>query len=66
MGNADAEPDAGAHGRLALLDGGGHGVAVAGLNLAGGNQIADQFINGFPPVRRVQIRDDLCFAEYVT
>ena len=35
--NADAEPDAGAHGRLALLDRGGHGIAVPRLDFPGGD-----------------------------
>jgi hypothetical protein len=60
--DADAEADACGHGCFALLDGGGYGVAVAGLNLAGGHEIADEFVNRFPAVRRFQIGDDLRFA----
>ena len=63
--DADAEADAGAHGGLALFDDGGDGVAVAGLDLAGGHQIADQFVNGLPAVGGAQIGDDLLFAQNV-
>ena len=57
--NADAKPDARAHGRLALLDDGGDGVFILGLDLAGGHEVVDQLINGLPAVRRLQVRDDL-------
>jgi hypothetical protein len=53
--DADAKPDAGGHGRLALFDGGGDGVAVGGLNLAGGDKVPDEFVNCLPAVRRAQV-----------
>ena len=33
-----------------------------GLDFAGGDEIVDQFVNGFPAVRGAQFRDDLLFA----
>ena len=63
--DADAEADAGGHGGFALLDGGGHGVAVAGLDLAGGDEIADEFVNRLPAVRRFQFGDDLLASQDV-
>ena len=60
--NADAEPDAGAHRRLALFDHGGDGLEVFGFDFAGGDQEGDEFINRFPAVRGPQIRNDLLFA----
>ena len=50
---------------FALLDGGGHGVAVAGLDLAGGHQVANKFINGFPAVRRFEFGHDLFTSQDV-
>ena len=44
MRDADAKADAGAHGGFALLDYGGDGVVVLGLDLAGGHQVIDQLI----------------------
>ena len=52
--NADAEADAGAHRGLALLDHGGDGLAVLGLDLAGGHQVVDQLVDRFPAVGRAQ------------
>ena len=63
--NADAEADAGAHGGFALLDDGGDGVAMLGLDFAGGHEVVDQFINGLPAIGRLQIRDDLLFRQNV-
>ena len=50
MRNADAESNAGAHGSLALFDGGGHGVAIIGLDFARGDEIANQLVNRFPAI----------------
>jgi len=48
MGDADAKADAGAHGRLALFDDGGDGLAVFGFDLARGDEVADKFVNRVP------------------
>ena len=57
--DADAEPDASAHGGFALLDDGGDGVLVLGFDFASADEVLDQFINGLPAVSRLQISDDL-------
>ena len=63
--DADAEADAGAHGGLALLDDGGDGFAVLGLDFAGGDEIADQFVDGFPAVGRLQFRQNIVGSENI-
>lgn len=64
--DADAEPDAGAHGSLALLDNRSDGLAVLRLDFSGGDEIVDEFVNGLPTVSGLQIREDLIFGENVS
>src|SRR5688572_2606096 len=66
MGNPDAEPDAGAHGRLAFFDDGGDLIAVIRLDLAGLHQVGDQFVNGLPAVGGQHLRNDLRRTENIT
>src|SRR6266550_7297131 len=66
MGNPDAEPDAGAHGRLAFFDDGGDLIAVVRLDLAGLHQVANQFVNGLPAVGGQHLSNDLRRTEDVT
>src|SRR5216117_4164936 len=66
MGNHDAEPDAGAHGSLALFDDGGDLIAVVRLDLAGLDQVIDQLVNGLPAVGGQHFSNDLRRTENVT
>jgi hypothetical protein len=66
VGDTDAEPNARAHGRLALFDGGGDGIAVSGINFAGGHEIINQLVNGLPAVGGAQFRNDLRFCQNVS
>jgi len=59
--DADAKPDARAHGGLALLYHGGDGVLVLRFDFSGGDEVVDQLVDGQPAVRRLQIGDDLLF-----
>ena len=63
--DADAESDAGAHRRLALLDDGGDRIVMLGFDLAGHHEVADQLVNGLPAISRLQIREDLVFRQNV-
>ena len=66
VGNADAEADARAHRRFALLDDGRDGFTVLGLDLAASTtRLADQFVDGFPAIRRLHVRHDLFRSENV-
>src|SRR5580765_8147649 len=66
MGNPDAEPDAGAHGRLAFFDDGGDLISVVRLDLAGLHQVGNQFVNGLPAVGGQHLRNDLRRTENIT
>src|SRR2546427_8113259 len=66
MRNPDAEPDAGAHGRLAFFDNGGDLIAVVRLDLAGLHQVVNQFVNGLPAVGGQQLGNNLRRTEDVT
>ncbi len=59
MRDADAKSNARAHGPFALAHDGDDGIAMLRLDLATGNQDIDQFINGLPPVGRLELNDDL-------
>ncbi len=65
VGDSDSEPDAGAHRVLAFLDDGGDGVAVFGFNFAALDQLADQLVDGLPPVGGFQVGNNLVRAEDV-
>ena len=59
VGDANAEADTRAHGRLALLHYSGDGIVMLGFDLAGRDEVVDQLVNRLPAVRRLQIGDDL-------
>ena len=59
MWNGDAEPDAGAHGFLALLERGKNGLGVRLFDFAQSNQQIDQLDNGRPTLRSFHLGDDL-------
>ena len=65
MRDADAEPNARAHGGFPFLDGGGDGVAVFRRNFARCDEIAHQLVNGLPSVRCAQIGDDLLLIQNI-
>src|SRR6266516_1645887 len=53
------EAEAGAQGGLALLYHCGNGVLMFRLDLAGGDEVFDEFVNRLPPGGGLQIRKDL-------
>ena len=63
--DADAETDARAHGGFAFLDDGGNGVAVFGLDFAGGDEVVDQLVDGQPAVGSLQFRQDIIGTQNV-
>src|SRR6266480_4560966 len=66
MGNPDAKPDAGAHGRLAFFDDGSDLIAAVRLDLAGLHQVANQLVNCLPAVGGQHLSNDLRRTEDVT
>jgi len=63
--DADAEPDAGTHRVLAFAHHPGNGLLIFLAQGSGGHQLGDQFINGFPPVPRLHVGDDVLRLEHV-
>ena len=57
--DADAEPNAGAHGGFAFFDDGSDGIVMLGFYFAGADEVFDQLIDRLPAVGGLQIGDDL-------
>ena len=66
VGDADAEPDAGAHRSFPFLDDGSNRLAMFGFDFPCDNKVVDQFIDGFPSGGSLQIGKDLIVSENVS
>ncbi len=63
MRNGDAEADSGAHGLLALLEGGEDAFAVVGFDAAELNEKINQLDDGGPALGRLHLGNDLLGRE---
>ena len=65
MWNADPKSDPGAHRGFPLFDHRCDGVVMFGLDLPRGDELVDEFIDRLPASARLQVRDDLLFAQNI-